>query len=311
MMNMRPLSLPEEQPLLLKIWKGVFGACWPMEPLWLRRMTLAATYAHGDHLIGEMDGRPAGFALTQTGIDEPPEGAVLAIGVLPEYHRRGLGHALHDAAISRLRERGAQKIHLGAGQLDYFWPGIPVSLPDAWPFFQTLGWRENERTVDMVRALNDYASPAWVWDRFASLGIELITAENLPAETVVSFVAAEDVGWEHIFDRFFKAGRGRDILVARHTDSGELAGACFLEADARRWAARFIRPLGESGCFLTAKKWRGNGIGMALVARANEIFQERGVKTGFIGWTGLGAWYAKLGYQVWETYIMSSRTFGE
>jgi hypothetical protein len=44
---------------------------------------------------------------------------------------------------------------------------------------------------------------------------------------------------------------------------------------------------------------------MALVAQATEILQARGCSTSFIGWTWLVDWYGKLGYAVWQEYIMS------
>jgi GNAT superfamily N-acetyltransferase len=56
---------------------------------------------------------------------------------------------------------------------------------------------------------------------------------------------------------------------------------------------------------LTAQAARGRGIGMALTARGTEIARDRGARTGFIGYTHLAGWYAKLGYTVWEEYIMS------
>jgi GNAT superfamily N-acetyltransferase len=297
-----------DENLLLHLWAAALGSQWPMDGAWLRSVSRSSTYLPGDCLVATVDGHPAGFALTQIGKGSEPRGSILAVGVQPEFRRQGIGRLLHETAVQRLGERGAKQIQLGAGAGEYFWPGVPLGLPEAWPFFQPMGWPEIERSFDLVRSLEDYRTPAWVWERLSGLGIEFMTAERLPAEKVLAFVAAEEGGWKDIYTRFFEADRARDVLLAIRRVDGEIAGACWMDSDSRRWAGRFSCPLGAPGCILTGKKWRGQGIGTALVARANEILQARGCKTSFIGWTWLVDWYGKLGYGVWQEYRMSWRT---
>jgi hypothetical protein len=52
---------------------------------------------------------------------------------------------------------------------------------------------------------------------------------------------------------------------------------------------------------------RGQGIGLALAARVTEALYERGLTNSYIGWTWLIDWYGRLGYQVWQEYIMAWR----
>jgi GNAT superfamily N-acetyltransferase len=300
-----PLGPDNTVACLIPIWSRVFGDLWPVNPSFLHSVLRVPTCLPGDHLLLEADGRPVGFALTQVSKGDQPYGSLLAIGLLPEYRRQGLGRALHAAALERLARRGARRLQLAAGALAYFWPGVPTSLPAAWPFFQSQGWTSSERSVDLVRSLDDYKTPDWVWQRITGLGIEFVSAENLPPERVTAFVAAEETGWVKDFTNYLEQGRASDVLLAQRQSDGEIIAACLLEADAQRWAARFPQPLAAPGCYLTAGQWQNRGIGMALVARSVEILQARGCKTCFIGWTWLVDWYGKLGFQVWQENIMS------
>ncbi len=59
------------------------------------------------HLVAETDGKiigHSGMAL----LDQPREGEVTALYVLPEYYGQGIGRTLWDAAVAKLREYGCE-----------------------------------------------------------------------------------------------------------------------------------------------------------------------------------------------------------
>jgi ribosomal protein S18 acetylase RimI-like enzyme len=66
---------------------------------------------HGDVLLADGAGAPAGAVCC---ISFGPTGWIGALGVAPESRRHGLGRALTEAAIARLRDRGAQTVLLFA-----------------------------------------------------------------------------------------------------------------------------------------------------------------------------------------------------
>lgn len=301
--NLRPYHPETDEPLLLDLWDAVFGTAWPVNPDWFRSVALNDP-PHQEHLLAEVDGQPVGFVLAMFADDTPPRGSILALGVHPSARRRGVGRALQDAVLERLKARGAQFVMLGAGASGYFWPGVPADLPGAWAFFQSLGWPETERSYDLARSLDDYDTSTWVWERVRGLSIEFVTAERADL-AAVNFVAAEMPDWQPYYAQAAAEGRGQDILLARRSDHGEILGACLVESPYSRWAQRFEQPLGAPGCILTAESARGQGIGMAITDRAAEILQARGCRTSFLGWTGLVDWYGKLGYRVWQEYVMS------
>jgi predicted N-acetyltransferase YhbS len=67
--------------------------------------------AHGDVLVAERDGRAVGGVCCVSFGDT---GWIGALGVLPQARRRGVGAALADAAVTRLRDRGARTVLLFA-----------------------------------------------------------------------------------------------------------------------------------------------------------------------------------------------------
>ena len=55
--------------------------------------------------------------------------------------------------------------------------------------------------------------------------------------------------------------------------------------------------VGAPGCVGTVPEYRKQGIGLKMVQNATAIFKERGYDLSYIHYTGVGHWYAKLGYE--------------
>ena len=56
--------------------------------------------------------------------------------------------------------------------------------------------------------------------------------------------------------------------------------------------------IGGPGCVGTVPAYRRKGIGLKMVQGATKILKDRGFDYGYIHYTGVGPWYAKLGYRV-------------
>ena len=50
-------------------------------------------------------------------------------------------------------------------------------------------------------------------------------------------------------------------------------------------------------CVGTVPEYRRQGIGLKMVQNVTQILKEKGYALGYIHYTGVGHWYAKLGYQ--------------
>ncbi|MBR5226313.1 MAG: GNAT family N-acetyltransferase, partial [Clostridia bacterium] len=55
--------------------------------------------------------------------------------------------------------------------------------------------------------------------------------------------------------------------------------------------------IGAPGCVGTIPAYRRQGIGLKLVQNATAILKQRGYDLSYIHYTGVGHWYARLGYQ--------------
>ncbi|MFI9006506.1 GNAT family N-acetyltransferase [Actinosynnema sp. NPDC053489] len=86
-------------------------------------------------LCAELDHAFAGFALVTSG------GALLQLQVDPRCWGRGVGHALHEAAMAELRDLGVR-----TATLDVF-----AENHRARRFYADHGWREVDREGDHVR----------------------------------------------------------------------------------------------------------------------------------------------------------------
>jgi ribosomal protein S18 acetylase RimI-like enzyme len=115
-----------------------------------------------------------------------------------------------------------------------------------------------------------------------------------------------------LFAAAFRSGEADDVLVARGPRDA-IQGAVLIHGpDARwhgplRWARRLGAGTGAIGAIGVAEAARGKGAGLALLARATEALQERGLVRVYVAGTWLRDWYGKLGYRVWMDYRVSAR----
>jgi ribosomal-protein-alanine N-acetyltransferase len=87
---------------------SVFGNYDEILPQWILQAGVVT-------LIGSEDGRDLGFAMVRLGEknnEEVPPGELLAIAVLPEYHRQGVGKALLGRVEDLALQHGLRELHL-------------------------------------------------------------------------------------------------------------------------------------------------------------------------------------------------------
>ena len=99
-----------------------------------------------------LDGEPAGFLCLKPTGDATVELAVM--GVLPEYHRHGIGRMLFQAARDRAREAGYAFMQVKTVQF-----GVYEDYDRTNRFYQSLGFREFE----VFPTLWDEANPCQVY----------------------------------------------------------------------------------------------------------------------------------------------------
>lgn len=317
-MHIRPYHPQRDEQKVYNLWQRTLGHLWPISRPTLHYITAAnEAYRAKDHLVAEVNGTIVGFVGTQVRIYPgtlEPRGELMVIMVDSAYQRRGIGRTLLDQALVSLKERGVVAVQLGAGGLCYFWAGVPTNLPGAWSFFEKCGWSEKERSFDLARKLDDYATPLGVYERIRLPNITITTAGRRDIPAVLAFESLHFPKWLRYFEVVVEHDDYADIVLARGS-RGEIIGASFVidsRAAWRRgdivWEKLLGANTGGVGPLGVAEDKRENGIGLALAARVTELLRARRIATSYIGYTWLVDWYGKLGYKVWQEYIMSEKT---
>jgi beta-N-acetylhexosaminidase len=314
MMQIRPYEPERDESQAYALWQHTLATEWPLSQAAFHHKTVASeVYRPGDHFVAETGDGMIGFAATQTRTfpgELRPRGELMVVMVDPAFQRRGVGRTLIEQALTSLRERGVEQVQLGAGGLSYFWAGVPTNLPGAWPFFESCGWTETERSFDLVRELGDYSTPPWVYERTHRAGIRITPAEDADLPAILAFEAAHFPRWLVYFERVAAHGAASDIVLATDAE-GQIVGTSYVVDFRSSWQQGFVwqqllgDDIGGVGPLGVAEAMRGQGIGLALAARVTELLQSRGIATSYVGYTWLVDWYGRLGYRVWREYRMS------
>src|SRR5438270_10252601 len=195
MFEIRPYEPQGDALQVYALWQHTLGHLWPLPYNIFHALTVASpAYRQGDHFVAVSGSEIVGWVATQVrqGL-LPPEGHLMALLVAPTHQRRGLGRKLHEHALASLKQRGATQTQLGGG-LSYPWQGVPTNLPGAWAFFQACGWKEVERSFDLVQELAGYATPSGIYERLRPT-ITVMQATSGDADAILSFEAQHFPRW--------------------------------------------------------------------------------------------------------------------
>ncbi|MFO7166925.1 MAG: GNAT family N-acetyltransferase [Chloroflexota bacterium] len=316
MLRIRTYDGERDAGTLIRLWHAIFTAEWPLPAARAERLLSAAEPpVRRDVLLAEEAGDPTGLAIVDHDL-RPAHGEragnLVALAVVPGARRRGVGTALHTAALARLAESGARNVQLGGGA-PRLWPGVPSTARDAVAFFASQGWTFAEQSHDMVQDLRRYATPPEVYERAAAQGVAagLVSPERLPA--LLDFVEREFPEWAGDYRSIVDLGDRDDLLEATDA-SGRTLGALVMYTPRSHpgrsdvvWTELLGADCGALGDVGVAEDARRRGVGSLLVARGSEILRERGAGNCLIAWTWALEFYGKLGYRLWRSYEMSWR----
>lgn len=296
------------------LWQESLSAQWSLPREIFGRITLGSgVYQPGDHIVAVVGDKVVGFVATQTRHipgAPVPVGALLLVLVAASYRRQSVGRRLMAQALTGMKERGVQEVQLGGGGRSYFWCGVPTTLPEAWAFFSACGWEERERSVDLIQHLGRYATPAWVTERLRPGHITIGTARPAEAQKVLAFEETHFPKWLHTYVHVVAREAWDDLVVAREGDDAIVGTSLVLAPGSSWWpgevwddclggATGAVGPLG------VREDRREQGIGLGVAAFVTEALQQRGARTSYVGWTWLRDWYGRLGYRVWNEYVMT------
>ena len=258
-------------------------------------------------LVAEHNGRPVGLGAVD--YDLSGEAGLVFLAVDPVWQGRGIGTKLLQALERDLKALQIHILRLGAvSTATYLWPGMPVELDAAWPFFERRGWLREEGCADLIQKLDGFVTPAWLTNGMDDAGVTLRLSSSELRATVAAFEAEHFPAWSGYFRQSLLSNDENERVLIAQNVSGEIVGTLLLDAAVpRRWCVDENAQAGSINVLGVARRKRQRGIGLALAAKAMEILQARGCAKCYIQWTGLAAWYGKLGTSVWADYCMAKK----
>lgn len=308
-----------------RLWDKVFGKTWPLGVD--KIITVLETTNRSKQFIAwdRETGNMIGYAVTQIvrdGQNKVDQGELVLLMVDPEHRNRGVGSMLHDAALEHLRTQGVSKLKLGSTYPRFF-PGIPqtgidVSIVES--FFRRRGWVLSEGLVWDLKGdvdafdLLDYNDTLFAMDD-QNIWIGRIKPDQL--WELYAFQQRYFPYWLSTYQHHAGLGDFQDIWVAR--DGGKdgrivaslilyTTGVSHMDRTDLIWQddQLFGTASGGISCVGVAEEERGRGIGLAIVARATHILQERRVDTGYVDWVELVDFYRRVGYEPWRSYRLGT-----
>lgn len=240
----------------------------------------------GGRLMEDWEGETLrGFALMR-------ENELRLLCVAPEYQRRGVGSSLLSKAEEYAKSQGAAEIVVGGHSRLFL--GAPE---EAKGFFlkkgYALGERYEEMKGDLTRfSVHDFSLPVPENVRFGWYKGDLAALHQA--------VRAVDPDWTAYF--------GQDSPTFCAFADGEIASFCNAEMWENCLLSNGKNKVGAPGCVGTPPAYRRKGIGLKMVALACEELKKQGADACFIHYTGVGHWYAKLGFQTFLSWYRCKKT---
>lgn len=290
----------DDEAAVLRVWNAALAADQINATTWRAKVLLDPNFDREGCFIAEVDGEPHGFLLSLVrrvpffGQGYDPEDAwITAFGVEPEWAGRGLGSALLDAALDRLRGMDRTRVSLSPYVPNYFTPGADAhAYVRGIEFLTKRGFEVIERPISMRAELTGFRIPDAITERAEALradGIEIRSATPADIVPVLDFIPRHFTwDWHReasgIFTDLF-AGDPRFVGMMVAMQDGEVLGY------AEHRGERF-------GPFGVHSGLRSRGIGRVLLAMTLAEMLKKNFHAAWFLWTGDNAarLYAQVGF---------------
>jgi len=297
--SIRPY-LPDDEAAVVRVWNAALCADPIGVATWRAKVLLDPNFDPAGCLVAEAEGRVRGFILSlvrrvpffNDGY-QPEQAWITAFGVAPEWQGRGLGTALLDAALDRLRRLDRKTVALAPYVPNYFTPGA-----DAHAYAPGVAWLERrgfqvvERPLSMRAELTGFQIPESIRqaeERLAAEGIAIRLATPPDIVPLLDFIPRH-FGWDWhreasgvLMDLF--AGDPRQVSMLVAVRDGAILG--YAEHRAERFGPFGVDPA-----------LRSRGIGRVLLAHTLREMLKKNYHAAWFLWTGDDAarLYAQCGF---------------
>ncbi|MCM3611616.1 GNAT family N-acetyltransferase [Planococcus sp. MERTA32b] len=313
-MELRPLREFSTQEII-ELWNLEIGNDFPMqEALWEQNTFGDLNLIEEGSVAFTEDGKLAGFIAVKSfqelseAIMPQDIGWIQCLLVKKEMRGQGLGSRMLKHAEECLGHRGMREIRLGRDPWHYF-PGIPVEYEETVQWFKGQGYSRDSIESDLFRRVEGTAP----YDLVNSTGhFRVLEQQDLPE--LLDFLEAAFPGrWHYEALHYLETGASGREFLGLYIE-GTLKGFCRINDSASPliaqnvyWSSLVEGELAGIGPLGIDRTARGKGYGLDLVKAAANELMARGSAAIVIDWTGLTAFYEKLGFAVWKQYTAMSK----
>ncbi|HEU4672243.1 MAG TPA: GNAT family N-acetyltransferase [Candidatus Limnocylindrales bacterium] len=310
-------STAADLPAIAALWNRAIGDRYPIDAEVLATvLERNPSRRRGDSLVASVGDDLIGFAyLTIQRLPDPELAAereaahLQAVVVDAGWRRQGLGRRLTEQLLSSAAREGRTRIEAGSGFF-YLWPGVPTDLDDGEPFVRAIGLEPGSLSFDLRGDVSGIVvGPA---ERAALARAELSVGRLLPdeADALLRYLLVEfGAEWWHDIRWALDEGLDPAAIVVLRTADGSLVGHARIHRPADRplgpplfWRARRGSGAGGLGPIGVARRFRGQGLGRALLVAALAELRSEGATDVVIDFTTLLDFYGPVGFRPWMTF---------
>ena len=300
-----------DEAALLQVW----GAALPYDPIdrrtFHRKVLLDPNFDPAWLLVAEGDNQLVGFCLClirrvpmeKVGL-EPDKGWITALGVHPEWQRKGVGTALLERALHLFQEAQRSQVLISPYTPNYFVPGVDERHYAAGvEFLLRRGFEIIARPLSMDAniVLFDPTPYAEREQKLRAEGIEVRPLQPNEVPALLTFLRHHMPGdWvRHARELLTDIARGwgdyDQFIVA--WCQGEIVGYCQFEGE--HFGPYGVRP-----------DFQGRGIGTVLMAKCLATMRQKGLHNAWVLWTSDEAAqrvYARFGFKETRRFAILRR----
>lgn len=297
------------------LWNREIGKDFPMrEALWKQNTFEDLNLIEEGSVALTESGKLVGFIVAKS-FQESSEalmqkdiGWIQCLLVKKEKRGQGLGSRMLRHAEECLEQKGIKEIRLGRDPWHYF-PGIPAENEETVQWFERKGYSRDFIESDLIRRVEGAAPYELVnsTERF-----RVLKQQDLPE--LLDFLKASFPGrWHYEALHYMEMGASGREFMGLYIE-GALKGFCRINdstspliAPNVYWSPLFEDELAGIGPLGIDRTERGKAYGLDLIKAAANELMARGSAAIVIDWTGLTAFYEKLGFSVWKQYTTMSK----
>jgi GNAT superfamily N-acetyltransferase len=302
----------ERLPEMVTLWNKELGSAFPMrQELFAQNSFKDENVCYdGSRIALDMEDNIIGFIVAKRWQENlnveigSKTGWIQVLLVDRKYRYQGIGTALLKHVEATFRAHHMERILLGRDPWHYF-PGVPVQYEDTAAWFELRGYTASGIDHDLVCTYENTEN-----DNIPSGdNVTYSILEEVDKDRFLDFLHRSFPGrWEYEAIHYFKkGGTGREFVVLKKWD--QIIGFCRINdayspqiAQNVYWSPLFKGKLGGIGPLGIDANERKQGYGLAIVEAGVAFLRKRGITNIVIDWTGLVAFYEKLGYSVWKSY---------